>query len=518
MDAQIIMRKSAVLFNRCLTVLILATCLMSTALYAQTTRTWDGGGTTDNWSDGDNWVGGTAPTPSAPLNEGDPLVFTGTTRLDTQMDYAAFSMFGLILFEANAGAFVINGSNIIQGMGITVEDGAGPIAIHVPYRRRSGGGDITVEGSSQLTMTGTLEGWGTTNSYTKFGSGTLTLSGLNEYTQQTFIHEGTVRANTLANFGQASSLGTADRNDNEQAIVLGHTTTSGTLEYFGTGSSSNRWFEIGSGTGAATTGGGSILANGTGALVLTGEEFNKTVGSAAAGRTLTLGGSNTDLNTIEGVIQNNDSDREIRLAKTGEGVWVLGGDNTYSGTTVISEGTLLINGDQSAATGAVTVASGAVLGGSGIIGGATTISGSLRPGNSIGTLTIEDNVTWNAGDAWVFELGAAGAAQGSPGTSDLLAVGGDFIKGTGSSFEFDFAGSGSEGWYQLVSWTGSGATFDAGDFQALNLTPGFEATFFVEGDGLYISVIPEPSATLVLLGAFAATLLRRAPVRSITRH
>jgi hypothetical protein len=51
---------------------------------------------------------------------------------------------------------------------------------------------------------------------------------------------------------------------------------------------------------------------------------------------------------------------------------------------------------------------GATLGGSGTIGAPTIISGVLAHGNSIGTLTAANDVTWNGGENWVFELTSHG--------------------------------------------------------------------------------------------------------------
>ncbi len=70
----------------------------------------------------------------------------------------------------------------------------------------------------------------------------------------------------------------------------------------------------------------------------------------------------------------------------------LSGNNTYSGATTVSAGKLVINGNQSAATGVVTVAAGAALGGSGTVGGATTIAGSHTPGNSPGVQTFASDL------------------------------------------------------------------------------------------------------------------------------
>jgi fibronectin-binding autotransporter adhesin len=82
------------------------------------------------------------------------------------------------------------------------------------------------------------------------------------------------------------------------------------------------------------------------------------------------------------------------LTKLGSGTLRLGGGNTYSGTTVISEGTLLVNG--SIAGGAVSANAGTTIGGTGIISGPATVAagGTLAPGDSsIGTLTFGSSLT-----------------------------------------------------------------------------------------------------------------------------
>lgn len=206
-----------------------------------------------------------------------------------------------------------------------------------------------------------------------------------------------------------------------------------------------------------------------------------------------------------------------KLEQAGSGTTILNSDNSYSGGTFVTAGTLVANNVSGSATGSgtVNVSTGAALGGAGIISGATTVNGSVRPGNSIGTLTVGNDVTWNGGNAWVFELGIASidlAAANIGGTRDLLdltGAGSDFLQGTGTSWTFNFANTGAAGWYKIVDWTGT-TTFSAGDFIAANLPSGLTGSFTVDSgtSALYLNVVPEPRAAL-LGGLGLLALLRR---------
>jgi autotransporter-associated beta strand protein len=234
---------------------------------------------------------------------------------------------------------------------------------------------------------------------------------------------------------------------------------------------------------------------------------------STTGNNVTFGGAGNT--TVKGAIFNTNTAVVRGLTKTGIGILSLEGANSYNGPTTVSAGSLIIDGNQSSAIGSLNVATGATLGGSGTIGGVTTISGVLSPGkSSIGTLTVNNDVTWNGGENWVFELGASGLQPGSPGTSDLLALtgAGRFLKGTGTSWTFDFANTGDLGWYKLAEWTGGSSTFGSLNFQGTNLAGGYTGQFDIQGDALYVQVVPEPS-TYALLGvsalACAAWFIRR---------
>jgi len=240
---------------------------------------------------------------------------------------------------------------------------------------------------------------------------------------------------------------------------------------------------------------------------------NITQGTASPTRTL----SATSFVMSNGSVSQRLAGANATMTKGTSGTVTLSANNTYGGGTSITAGTLLVNNSAGSGTGngTVNVESAGILGGNGTITGTTTISGSLRPGNSIGTLTVDDDVTWNAGSNWVFELGTAGASMGSPGTSDLLnltGAGADFLKGSGSGWTFDFGGGGAVGWYQLVNWTGTSG-FSASDFAGTNFGPGLSlGSFVVDGPStaLYLEVIPEPGTMgMISLAIAAFGMLRR---------
>ena len=176
-----------------------------------------------------------------------------------------------------------------------------------------------------------------------------------------------------------------------------------------------------------------------------------------------------------------------------------------SRTFTQTDGSLsLVNGGRMTA-GSVLINSGTLLG-TGTIAAPVTIGGILSPGSGgIGTLSVSNGVTWNAGNAWKFELGTAAAslaAADTGSTGDLLSLTGTFTQGTGSTFTFDFANTGTDGWYKLVDYAST--TFATGTntaFAATNLPAGKTATFVVDNSttALYVQIVPEPS-TLALAG------------------
>ncbi len=141
---------------------------------------------------------------------------------------------------------------------------------------------------------------------------------------------------------------------------------------------------------------------------------------------------------------------------------MLGGNNTYTGMTAVTAGTLLINGNQSAANGAVTVAAGASLGGAGTIGGSTTIANTatLFSGSALGSTKglpdlLRQSHTWVAWirePFWISSRNARDKLRHAVEVGGLLTYNGDLtliIGGVIADGTYDLFGFGSQ--------TGSGS-------------------------------------------------------------
>ena len=97
------------------------------------------------------------------------------------------------------------------------------------------------------------------------------------------------------------------------------------------------------------------------------------------------------------------------LTKQGIGTLVLTGNNSYAGPTLINQGLLAINGS---VTSDVTVQNVGVLGGSGTVGSLTARSGgTVAPGNSIGTLNVTRNLSFEPGSRYAVEVAPNGQSD-----------------------------------------------------------------------------------------------------------
>ncbi len=319
--------------------------------------------------------------------------------------------------------------------------------------------------NSSTTYSGVITG---NASLTKVGTGTFTLIGVNTYTGATSVGAGTLQAGAANAFASAgaytvASGATMDLNGFSQTIgslagagnvSLGAgTLTTGSdgtgTTFSGVMSGAGRLTKTGGGTftlaGTNTYSGGTTVSAGTLQLSGAGTLGATSGATTVSGGTLDLNGTSQTQNggvmLTAGTIQNGTLSSSgtfnlqggtvsAALAGTGEaskstsGLVTLTGANTYSGSTAVSAGTLLVNGSIASSSG-LSVQAGATIGGDGTLPG-TVIDGTLSPGNSPGTLTVAGDLTLNAGSTSLFELATPGVVGG---TNDLVIVNGSLTLG-----------------------------------------------------------------------------------------
>jgi fibronectin-binding autotransporter adhesin len=215
-------------------------------------------------------------------------------------------------------------------------------------------GTLAFNRSDAVTFGGVISGTGAVQ---QIGTGTTILTGANTYNGGTTISAGTLQ---LGNGGATGS-------------IVGNVTNNGTLAF-------NRSDVVA--FGGVISGTGAVQHLGTGTTILAADNTYTGVTTISAG-TLQLGNAGTTGSIVGDVLNNsllafNRTDTFTlgglisgtgAVLQDGAGTTILTGDNSYLGATDVTTGTLLIDGDQSAATGLTTVFTGATLAGSGIVGG-----------------------------------------------------------------------------------------------------------------------------------------------------
>ncbi|EDP9482264.1 fibronectin-binding autotransporter adhesin ShdA, partial [Salmonella enterica subsp. enterica serovar Havana] len=168
----------------------------------------------------------------------------------------------------------------------------------------------------------------------KSGDGTLTLSGSNTYTGGTTINDGTLIATSV------DALGSGDVTDNATLALNTGGTFDNTIS--GSGKVEKSGDDALTLSGANTYTGGTLISDGT--LVASNVEALGT-GDVTDNATLALNAGGDFINNIGGT---------GRVEKSGDDVLTLSGANSYSGGTLISDGTLVASNVEALGTGDVT--------------------------------------------------------------------------------------------------------------------------------------------------------------------
>lgn len=359
--------------------------------------------------------------------------------------------------------------------------------------------------ASVLNLSGPITGSGATGVRINFNAGnvgTVRLSGANNsYTGATNVLRGVLEVTNLADGGQNSSIG-ASSNLASNLYIRGD--NGAVFRYVGAGNSStDRAFTIWNNA--------TVDASGDGIVSFTNNASAVAYGSANTATNFILTGTNSGANTMALVIGNNGTGA-VSVTKNGTGKWVLSGINTYTGSTTVNSGSLLIDGSTSGS--AYTVKNTALLGGSGTItpGASHTLQvqsgGVMAPGDGLGTLTVALN---NTGDSANFALGAKFTFElAAPGTSDVLSFTGlsaaSDVVFNNNVVDFTNVGGLAIGTYTIM-------TFDANNSYTgtLQIGTGLEAyagsSLTFGTNSIILNVVPEPDAWSLVLGGTAALVL-----------
>ncbi|EDN2686511.1 fibronectin-binding autotransporter adhesin ShdA [Salmonella enterica] len=272
------------------------------------------------------------------------------------------------IVKSGSDELIVTGDNNYSG-GTTISGGT----LTADHADSLGTGTIANSGVLQVgegELKNTLSGSG---SLVKTGTGELTLSGDNTYSGGTTISGGTLTAD------HADSLGSGDI-DNSGVLKVGEGELKNTLS--GSGSL------VKTGTGELTLGGDNTYSGGT---TITG-------GTLTADHADSLGSGDIDnsgvLQVGEGELENTLSGAGS-LVKTGTGELTLSGDNSYSGGTTITGGTLTADHADSLGTGAIDN-SGVLQVGEGELENTLSGAGSLVK-TGTGELTLSGDNSYSGG-------------------------------------------------------------------------------------------------------------------------
>ncbi|WP_033456211.1 autotransporter outer membrane beta-barrel domain-containing protein [Bordetella bronchiseptica] len=407
------------------------------------------------------------------------------------------------LVKEGAGTLALSGFNAHGGtvvnagtVQISNDYGLGNGALTLNNSRLASTADIYAEAAATVngngtfdTANGTTLQWmgdiGGAGALVKTGAGTLLLGGDSLYAGGTVVNAGTVQVFKDASLGggaltlnNASLASLGSFSTARAATLTGNgtfdTTVGTTLGWTGDIGGAGALVKTGQGTlvlggdnqyaGGTTVNAGTVqvardanLGAAGGAVRLQGATLAST-GSFASARALTLGAAGGTFATLGATTLGWDAaiDGAGGLTKTGAGDLVLSQANTYAGPTLIKEGRLAVNGSIASP---VTIDPGGVLGGTGRVLGAVANSGTVAPGNSIGTLTIVGNY---AGTGGRLEMEAQLGGDASP--ADRLVIDGGAATGRTDVVVINQGGLGGQtdqGIPLVVARNGATTTADA---------------------------------------------------------
>ncbi len=408
------------------------------AFYLYGTNSYSGGTIIDSNTGGANFIVGINSDRSfgaVPSSAGTNITITGTNSTATAT------------IEDDAASIVLNANrNIaVNTVGELFLDTSGPTATYTATG--------TGTASNTLEIDGIISG---SVPIVKVGTGTLTLVGANTYTGFSAVQNGSVNVTTInsASGGAASSNLGAPTTVATGTLLLGSSTTSGTLVDTGTGETTDRVVAL-----AGTTGGGTLDQSGTGKLKFTSGVTSLV--STGSSKTLTLQGSTAGTGEISGAIAD--------AASSTTGTLGAAGTNAATTLTVNNAPELFTVG--TTVTGSASIQSGTTV--TAIVGNTVTLSKALTGAITNGTaltftgVASTTGVTKTGSGTWTLSgtntyTGATAVNQGVLDVTGSLVAGAGTTVGSGATLEGTGTLSGtvgvSSGGFLAPGTGGSGST------------------------------------------------------------
>lgn len=314
-----------------------------------------------------------------------------------------------------------------------------------------GNGTIDVTDKSTMIWNGVIDG----DHLIKTGSGELTLTGKNTYSGGTAVNGGTLRIVTDASLGKAGTpitlqngtLGTTKETGAPPSVPLeisrnfkiidngGFDVALHPLTLTGVIASNGKLIKRGAGTlilrGENVYSGGTLVEMGTvqvssdknlgkaGALLtLQGNSVLQVSSSFATGRPIAVSGPTHEVGGIftidaqKKLTLNNGISGDGAVIKNGLGALALNGRSSYSGSTFVNQGELIVNGSIMGSPRVVVDGNTSVLSGNGEYQNVTTRNGGrIEPGNSIGMMQIRGDLTMERGSAYEIDVAPTGSSD-----------------------------------------------------------------------------------------------------------
>ncbi|MBK1834569.1 beta strand repeat-containing protein [Roseibacillus ishigakijimensis] len=412
---------------------------------------WNGGGSDNNWTTAENWVGEVVPVPG----ESEVLTFAGSTRPTANNDFPVETVFGQLSYFTDATSFTLTGHSLVLGNAHILENGSSrDQVIDLPLSfmgsadktLNTGGQRISFEqpiafGEHRLfpnQMGGTL-------SFQAPGTGPgrlLGIFGLNSSTESGVHTVMRVNAaNTVLELGHSQALGEGGVQINSPTQLLATEALTGENAVGNTFIVGNSNLEISGSQDLELSG---TTQNFQGQLGDTGVSAGAIISAGSSGQNRILSISNTGKTEISGAVYLNDTTAANRvlsipvLSSAGETLLsgpIVGHVTGGAGNPAQPSGHLSYQGDGVAAgaTGGVITVSGnnTYNGDTSIIAGAYV---KLAHEQALGAVEVVAEITteadWTAGSNEVradevagVEIGNGVSGPGIPPGATVTAIG-----------------------------------------------------------------------------------------------